>query len=129
MNIRPTPEQAAFREEVRAFIRERLPAEIRERLHRGHAPRKQDTVAWQRMLHERGWAAPHWPREFGGAGLGIAERLILLEELQRGCAPVPLAFNVTMLGTVLLRYGTQAQKEFFLPRLASLDLWFCQGFS
>ena len=129
MNIRPTPEQAAFREEVRTFIRERLPQEIRERLHRGHAPRKQDTVAWQRILHERGWAAPHWPKEYGGAGLGIAERLILLEELQRGCAPVPLPFNVIMLGTVLLRYGTQAQKEFFLPRLAGLDLWFCQGFS
>ncbi|MDM0021159.1 acyl-CoA dehydrogenase family protein [Variovorax saccharolyticus] len=129
MNLRPSPSQAAFRDEVRAFIRDRLPADIRDRLRLGHPPRKQDTVAWQRILHERGWAAPHWPKEFGGAGLGTAERLILVEELQRACAPLPLPFNIAMLGPVLLRFGTAAQKAFFLPKLARLDLWFCQGFS
>ncbi|MDM0025533.1 acyl-CoA dehydrogenase family protein [Variovorax saccharolyticus] len=129
MNLRPSPSQAAFRDEVRAFIRDRLPADIRDRLRLGHPPRKQDTVAWQRILHERGWAAPHWPKEFGGAGLGTAERLILVEELQRACAPLPLPFNIAMLGPVLMRFGTEAQKAFFLPKLARLDLWFCQGFS
>lgn len=129
MNLQLSPGQAAFRDEVRAFVRERLPAEIRDRLRLGHAPRKQDTVAWQRILHERGWAAPHWPKAFGGAGLGTAERLILVEELQRACAPLPLPFNIAMLGPVLLRFGTEAQKQFFLPKLARLDLWFCQGFS
>jgi pimeloyl-CoA dehydrogenase len=119
----------AFRDEVRAFIRDRLPAEIRERLRQGHAPRKQDTVAWHRILHERGWVAPHWPVEYGGAGLGIAERLILLDEMARACAPMPLGFNIAMLGPVLLRYGTEAQKRYFLPRLSNLDTWFCQGFS
>jgi len=129
MNLQPSPSQAAFRDEVRAFIGDRLPAEIRDRLRLGHPARKQDTVAWQRILHERGWAAPHWPKEFGGAGLGTAERLILVEELQRACAPLPLPFNIAMLGPVLLRFGTEAQKQFFLPKLARLDLWFCQGFS
>jgi pimeloyl-CoA dehydrogenase len=129
MDLLLSPTQAAFRDEVRAFIGARLPAETRDRLRRGHAPRKQDTVTWQRILHERGWAAPHWPKEYGGAGLGIAERLILVDEMARASAPMPLGFNIAMLGPVLLRYGTEAQKRFFLPRLARLDLWFCQGFS
>jgi pimeloyl-CoA dehydrogenase len=129
MNLRLTPEQTAFREEVRSFIQERLPAEIRERMHRGHTARKQDTIVWQRILNERGWAAPHWPREYGGAGLDTARRLILIEELNRAPAPEPLVFNITLLGTVLLQYGTEEQKRHFLPRLTNADVWFCQGFS
>ncbi|MNX72402.1 Glutaryl-CoA dehydrogenase [compost metagenome] len=129
MDLQLRPDTLAFRDEVRAFIAERLPADIRARLRRGHAARKQDTVAWQRILHERGWAAPHWPAEYGGAGLGTTERLVLFEELQRAGAPLPLPFNIAMLGPVLLRFGTEAQKRFFLPQLARLDLWFCQGFS
>jgi pimeloyl-CoA dehydrogenase len=129
MDLDLSTEQRAFRDEVRAFIRTRLPAKIRERLRLGHPPRKQDTVAWQRILHERGWAAPHWPRRYGGADLGVAERLILLDEIYRAPAPLPQVFNTGMLGPVLLKYGTEAQKEHFLPRLARLDLWFCQGFS
>ena len=129
MDLATPPDQAAFRHEVRQFIQERLPAEIRERLRLGHPPRKQDTVTWQRILNEKGWAAPHWPREYGGAELGQAERLILLDELFRAPAPLPQVFNVGMLGPVLLKFGTEAQKRFFMPRLANLDLWFCQGFS
>ncbi|HSW20311.1 MAG TPA: acyl-CoA dehydrogenase family protein [Ramlibacter sp.] len=129
MDLQLSPGELAFRDEVRAFIDARLPVDIRARLRCGHAPRKQDTVTWQRILHERGCAAPHWPTEYGGAGLGTTERLILVEELQRASAPLPLPFNIAMLGPVLLRFGTEAQKRFFLPKLARLDLWFCQGFS
>ncbi len=129
MDLDLSPEQRAFRDEVRAFIRARLPTAIRERLRQGHPPRKEDTVAWQRILHERGWAAPHWPRRYGGAELGTMERLILLDEIYRAPAPLPQVFNVGMLGPVLLKYGTEAQRDFFMPRLARLDLWFCQGFS
>jgi pimeloyl-CoA dehydrogenase len=129
MNLQLTPDQIAFRDEVRAFIRDRLPGDIRERMHRGHTARKQDTIRWQRILNERGWAAPHWPREYGGAGLDTAKRLILVEELNRAPAPEPLVFNITLLGTVLLRYGSDEQKRHFLPRLTNADVWFCQGFS
>lgn len=129
MDLRLSPAEAAFRDEVRAFIKERLPDEIRERLRRGHPPRKQDTVTWHRILNERGWAAPHWPKEYGGADLGQMERLILLDENQRAPAPSPLVFNVNMLGPLLLEFGTDAQKREWLPRLANLDTWFCQGFS
>ena len=129
MNLELTTEQAAFREEVRAFIQARLPDEIRQRLRQGHLPSKQDTVRWQRILAERGWAAPHWPSAYGGAELGQMERLILLDELQRAPAPVPQVFNINMLGPVLLKFGTPSQRSYFLPRLVNLDLWFCQGFS
>ncbi len=129
MDFDLSPTQLAFRDEVRAFVRDRLPDDIRQRLRQGHPPSKQDTVTWQRILHERGWAAPHWPRAHGGAELGQLERLILMDELYRAPAPLPQVFNITMLGPVLMRFGTREQQQHFLPRLARLDLWFCQGFS
>ena len=129
MDLRFTPEQEAFRREVRAFIDARLPASLRESMRAGHRPTKSDIVSWQRTLHERGWAAPHWPKAYGGAELSQAERLILTEEMSRAPTPKPLSFNVTMLGPVLLRFGTQSQREFWLPQLANLDIWFAQGFS
>lgn len=129
MDLSLTPEQLAFQREVRQFIAERLPADICERLRLGHPPRKKDTVRWQRILHERGWAAPHWPREYGGAELGQLERLILQDEMYRASTPTPQVFNIAMLGPVLMRFGTPSQRDFFLPKLANLDLWFCQGFS
>ncbi|ABF12389.1 acyl-CoA dehydrogenase family protein [Cupriavidus metallidurans] len=129
MDLRLSPAQEAFRAEVRAFIEERLPEDIRARLRAGHPAQKEDTVTWQRILNERGWAAPHWPRKFGGAELGQLERLILLDEMFRAPTPLPQVFNVTMLGPVLMKFGTPEQCEYFLPKLANLDLWFCQGFS
>ena len=129
MDLQLDPAQVAFRDEVRAFLRERLLPELRERVRLGLRPSREQIVQWQRTLHERGWAAPHWPREYGGADLGQMERLILVDELQRAPAPMPLHFNLTMLGPVILRYGSPDQKRDWLPRLARLDTWFCQGFS
>ena len=74
MDLRFTPEELAFRDEVRAFIRDNLPAEIRERMRLGYGPRKQDTVAWQRILNKKGWAAMSWPKEWGGPGLDARSR-------------------------------------------------------
>jgi pimeloyl-CoA dehydrogenase len=125
MDFQLTPSQSAFRDDVRAFINARLPKKIRTRLRAGHPPRKQDIVTWQRILNERGWAAPHWPKNYGGADLGQMERLILLDELYRAPAPLPQIFNTGMLGPVLLRFGTEIQKTLFLPKLANLDIWFC----
>jgi alkylation response protein AidB-like acyl-CoA dehydrogenase len=129
MDLRFTPEEAAFREEVRAFIRENLPAEIRERMRLGHPARKQDTVAWQRILNARGWAAYSWPAEWGGPGWTAVQRMIFLDENLAAPAPDLSPFNITMLGPVLIRFGTEAQKRRFLPRAANLDDWWCQGFS
>ena len=129
MDLSLTPGQEAFRDEVRRFIAQRLPDDIRARLRLGHPPTKEDTVRWQRILNERGWAAPHWPRAYGGCDMGQMERLILMDELYRAPAPIPQVFNVGMLGPVLMKFGTEQQRTHFLPRLVNLDLWFCQGFS
>jgi alkylation response protein AidB-like acyl-CoA dehydrogenase len=129
MDLRFTPEEVAFREEVRAFIRDNLPADIRERMRLGHRPRKEDTVAWLRILNKKGWAAPNWPVEHGGTGWTPVQRMIFTEENQAAPAPEPLSFNITMIGPVLAQFGTEEQKSRFLPRAKNLDDWWCQGFS
>src|ERR1700746_1342041 len=129
MDLRFTPEELAFRDEVRAFIRDNLPAEIRERMRLGYGARKQDTVAWQRILSKRGWAALSWPKEWGGPGWSSVQRMIFLEENQVAPAPELSSFNITMIGPVLIQFGTEEQKRRFLPRARNLDDWWCQGFS
>ncbi len=129
MDLRLTPEERAFRDEVRAFIRDNLPTDTRERMRLGYSPRKQDTVAWQRILNKKGWAAISWPKEWGGPGWSAVQRMIFIEENQAAPAPELLSFNITMIGPVLIQFGTEAQKSRFLPRAANLDDWWCQGFS
>jgi len=129
MDLRLTAEELAFRDEVRAFIGDNLPAEIRDRLHAGHSSRKQDIVAWQRILNKKGWAAYTWPKEWGGPGWSAVQRMIFLEEIQTYPAPEVNPFNITMLGPVLIQFGTEEQKQRFLPRARNVDDWWCQGFS
>jgi alkylation response protein AidB-like acyl-CoA dehydrogenase len=129
MDLRFTPEEISFREEVRAFIRDNLPAEIRERMRLGYPARKQDTITWMRILNQRGWAAYSWPKEWGGPGWTSIQKMIFQEENFMAPAPELLSFNITMLGPVLIHFGTQAQKDHFLPRARNLDDWWCQGFS
>ena len=128
MDLRYSPAELAFREEVTAFVRDNLPDDIRTRLRQGHQPRKQDVVTWQRILNRRGWATPSWPRSHGGPGWSALERLIFSEALFAAPAPEPLSFNSTMVGPVIIQFGSPAQKA-MLPAIANLDLWFCQGFS
>ncbi len=128
MDLRFTADELAFRDEVRAFIRDHLPDDIRERMRQGHSATKADIVAWQRILNKRGWAAYTWPREFGGPGWSPVQRMIFLEEIQTTPAPEGNPFNITMLGPVLIQFGTAEQKA-LLPRIANLDDWWCQGFS
>ena len=129
MDLRFTPEEVAFREEVRGFIRDNLPAETRERLRLGHPASKQEIVTWQRILNKRGWAAINWAKEWGGPGWTPIQRMIFLEENLMAPAPELLGFNITMIGPVLIQFGTEEQKQRFLPRAANLDDWWCQGFS
>ena len=129
MDLRFTPEEDAFREEVRGFIRDNLPDDIRKRLRIGYPARKQDTVTWQRILNKRGWAAISWPKEHGGPGWTPVQRMIFLEENSLAPAPELNSFNITMLGPVLIQFGTEEQKKRYLPRAANLEDWWCQGFS
>ena len=129
MDLRFTPEEVAFRDEVRGFIRDNLPADIGERVREGRPTEKPDLVRWQRILNQRGWAAYSWPKEWGGPGWSAVERMIFLEEIQTAPAPEVNPFNITMIGPVLIQFGSDEQKRRFLPRAANLDDWWCQGFS
>ncbi|MVA99527.1 pimeloyl-CoA dehydrogenase large subunit [Nitratireductor sp. CAU 1489] len=129
MDLRYTDEEIAFREEVRAFFRDKLPADIREKMVDAEHVGKDDFVRWTRVLNEKGWAVPHWPVEHGGTGWGPMKQYIYLEELQKFPAPQPLAFGVNMVGPVIYTFGNDDQKDRFLPRIANLDDWWCQGFS
>src|ERR1700736_2708840 len=129
MDLRFTPEELAFRDEVRSFMRTALPADIRSKLIEGRRLKKDDIVNWQRILNAKGWAVPHWPAEWGGRNWTPTQSYIFLEELQQAPAPPPLGFGVTMVGPVIIAFGSEAQKKRFLPRIANLDDWWCQGFS
>ena len=129
MDLRYTPEEIQFRDEVRAFFRTALHAPIRRKMELGQRLSKEDIVTWQRILNAKGWAVPQWPVEWGGTGWGPVKTYIFKEEMQLAPAPDPLSFNVSMIGPVLIAFGSDAQKSHFLPRVANLDYWFCQGFS
>ncbi len=129
MDLRFTPEETAFRDEVRTFMREKLPEPIRRNMVEGRRPAKDDLVTWQRILNAKGWAVSHWPTEWGGTGWDAVKQYIFRDEMQQAPAPEPLAFGVNMLGPVLIAFGNEAQKRRFLPRIANLDDWWCQGFS
>ncbi len=122
-------ELASFRAEVRAFVREQLPAAVRDKVRLGRELTKDDMLAWERRLRDRGWLVPHWPREWGGTGWSPAQRAVFQEELVLNHAPEAGGINFEMIGPILLRYGDDAQKRFFLPRISSLQDWWCQGYS
>src|SRR5436190_10872104 len=129
MDLRFTPEENAFREEVRTFFKENLPENIRKKAAEGIRYVKDDIVTWQRILNKKGWAAPHWPKEYGGTGWSPVQLYIFKEELQQAPAPEPLPFGVSMVGPVIIAFAREDQKKKYLPRIANLDDWWCQGFS
>ena len=129
MDLSFSKEELAFRDEVRAFFKESLPADIRQKLVEGRHTSKEDMVTWQRILNKKGWAVPHWQKEYGGTGWSPVQQYIFLEELQSAPAPSPLPFGVNMVGPVIYTFGNEEQKKHYLPRIANLDDWWCQGFS
>jgi len=129
MDLQLTGDELAFRAEVRAFVRDNLPPSIREKSVALRHLSKDDYVRWTRILADKGWAVPHWPEEWGGTGWSPIKQAIFLDETQRGNAPEAIAFGVNMVGPVIYTFGSQAQKERFLPRIVDLRDWWCQGFS
>jgi pimeloyl-CoA dehydrogenase large subunit len=129
MDLRFTPEENVFRDEVRTFLRAALPESIRRKMIEGRRLAKEDLVGWQRILNAKGWAVPHWPVEWGGTNWSPVRQYIYREELQQAPAPDPLPFGVNMVGPVIIAFGSEAQKRRHLPRIANLDDWWCQGFS
>src|SRR6202008_4062328 len=129
MDLAFTKEEQAFREEVRAFFRDNVPPDTRRKLVEGRHLGKDEMITWGRVLNKKGWGVSHWPKEYGGTGWTSVQHYIFNEELQSYPAPQPLAFAVSMLGPVIYTFGNEAQKKQYLPRIASVDDWWCQGFS
>ena len=129
MDLRFTEDENAFRAEVRSFMRTAIPVFIRRKLAEGHELEREELVLCHRILNARGWAVPRWPREWGGQDWTPIQHYIFTEELQQNAVPQPLQFNCDMVGPVIARFGSQEQKQRFLPRAANLDDWWCQGFS
>lgn len=129
MDLRFTPEEIAFRDEVRQFFRTEIPASIRRKVSEGLGLAREDYVTSQRIMNARGWAVPHWPSEWGGQDWSPIQRYIFTEEMLLAAVPLPQQFNCYMVGPVIAAFGSQSQKETHLARIANLDEWWCQGFS
>jgi alkylation response protein AidB-like acyl-CoA dehydrogenase len=122
-------EIAAFRREVAAFTRQTLDASTAAKGALGLKLDKQDYVAWQKALHAKGWFAAGWPAGHGGPAWDIERQLVMLQEAALNSAPLIIPYGVSMVGPVLLEFGTQAQKDRHLPGILSSDVWWCQGYS
>ncbi len=129
MNLDFSPEDLAFRDEVRAFIAQNYPAELRAVQEEGEEMRKEDFLSWHRILANKGWVAPAWPKEYGGPGWSAVQRYIWSEECARADTVPILPFGINMVGPVIYTFGSPEQKAKFLPPTLSGDIWWCQGYS
>ena len=132
MEFRDTTEEASFRSEVRTFIKDNLPPVLK-----GVSAFEQpdgDEIdsamkEWRGAVGKKGWTAPHWPKEYGGAGMSVTEQFVYSEEMANARAPQTGGSGVGMLGPVLIRYGTEEQQKEHLPRITSGEVQWCQGYS
>ena len=129
MDIEFTDELRDFQREVRAFVEERLPGDLREKVVRFLALGKEDYVRWQDILAEKGWLVYSWPVEHGGTGWSPVQRYIFEEEMSRANAPRIIPFGPKMVGPVIYTFGSDAQKAKYLPAIARNETWWCQGYS
>jgi alkylation response protein AidB-like acyl-CoA dehydrogenase len=131
MQIALSPDDLAFRDEVRAFLDEKLTPDLREQTRRQAGVFAEPAVnrRWHKILHEQGWIAPSWPRQYGGTGWTPVQKYIFDTELAEAGAPSIPAMGLQMCGPVLMGYGTEAQKAWHLPRILSGENYWCQGYS
>jgi alkylation response protein AidB-like acyl-CoA dehydrogenase len=129
MNLDFSPEDNAFRAEVRAWLEESYPKDVAARQAAGDDLRKEDVMKWHHILAKKGWAVPSWPKEWGGTGWTATQKYIWQQELARiDAQPLP-AFGVAMVAPVIYTFGSQAQKDRFLPATRDGEIWWCQGYS
>ncbi|WP_119155118.1 acyl-CoA dehydrogenase family protein [Caldimonas tepidiphila] len=129
MDLHFTPEEQAFREEVRAFLRDKLPEAIRAKVMNSQHLTREEHLQWQRTLHERGWGGPGWPKEFGGPGWNAVQQYIFEEECAAAGAPRLIPFGIKMVAPVIMAFGSPEQQRRFLPRISAAEDWWCQGYS
>lgn len=129
MDLDFSAEDIAFRDQVRDFLAENLPAVLSRKVESGARLGKQDMEQWHSILNAKGWLANHWPIEWGGTGWSVLQRFIFETEAAMAHAPRTVPFGISMLAPVLIKYGSEEQKRYFLPRILDGTDWWCQGFS
>src|SRR5262249_26796101 len=131
MDLAWSATELAFRDEVRAFLQDKLTPELREagRLMTSVYADREASMEWQRTLHDRGWAAPAWPVEYGGCDWSLTQHYIFSRESQLAGAPSLSPMGIRMVAHAIIKYGTDTQKEYFLPRILTGEAFFCQGYS
>ena len=129
MQLEFSPAEIAFQKEVRTFIAENYPENLRSVQDEGHDLSKEDFLSWHRILAKKGWIAPAWPVEYGGTGWTATERFSWSEELAAADCVGTMPFGLSMVGPVIYTFGTPEQKAKFLPGILSGDDWWCQGYS
>ncbi|KUI43826.1 acyl-CoA dehydrogenase [Mycobacterium sp. IS-1590] len=131
MDLKWSPADTAFQDEVRSFLDEKLTPELRRagRLMTSVYADHDASMEWQQILHERGWAAPAWPVEYGGCDWSLTQHYIFSRESTLAGAPSLSPMGIRMVAHALIKFGTDAQKDFFLPRILTGEVFFCQGYS
>lgn len=131
MDISFSPEDEAFRAEVRAFLDANLTPELKAQTRAMTSVflERPTAIAWQKILHSRGWVAPAWPVEYGGTGWTETQKYIFDIEIARAEAPPLIPMGLKMVAPVIMKFGTQEQKDYFLPRTLAGDMYWCQGYS
>jgi alkylation response protein AidB-like acyl-CoA dehydrogenase len=129
MNLNFTPEELAFRQEVREFVATSLPPDIQHKVLNGLILHATDYTRWQKILHAKGWGGTAWKPEYGGTGWTTTQQYIFEEECAAAGAPRMVPFGLKMVAPVIMQYGSAAQKERFLPKILAAEEWWCQGYS
>ncbi len=129
MNVNYSDEDQAFRQEVRAFLKQHLPADIAHKVLHGKRMVRDDFMRWQRILFDHGWGSPYWPQAYDGMALNHTQLFIFEGECLEFGAPGLIAFGQKMLAPVLMAFGTPEQKAHFLPRILRGEDFWCQGYS
>lgn len=129
MNLDYNEEDQNFRLEVRDFLRAELPKNFSHKVISGFRLSREEYVEWHKILYRKGWVAGAWPKEFGGCAWNAVQQYIFEEECALAGTPPLMPFSLKMVAPVIMRFGSQAQQERFLPRILSAEDWWCQGYS
>jgi alkylation response protein AidB-like acyl-CoA dehydrogenase len=129
MDLNYSSEELTFRDEVRGWLEANLPDDLRDKVTGYKGLSKDDIQRWHKILAAKGWSVPHWPEEWGGTGWNITQRYLYDDQFGLAGAPLLPSFGPSMCASVLLRFGTQQQKDRFLPRIREGDDFWVQGYS
>ena len=129
MDLAFTPEELAFRDEILAWVKDNLPADISHKVHNALRLSRDDMQRWGKILGKKGWLGYGWPKEFGGPGWTAVQKHLFEEECALAGAPRIVPFGPVMVAPVIMAFGTPAQQERFLPGIASGEVWWSQGYS